>query len=626
MATIVSAKYSNTAYNSQWHWGTVNPERFAPNMYWSINTHYIIFCINFSSEVHSLSFKVRFGDEPKNLEVYLLPREVSGPSMSHYAIGTIIVPGYETGNAVDVSFGSFSTDEPSTVYVGFYTESNSADLNFYDIAASEESLPSAIPIFPATDCYVDRKAVTNFQFDAVNQYGTVKEIELEYSLNDGQAWIPIGVVFRKPYNYPVNSNTFPAQRSILWHVRAMNGDDAWGDWSETAFTTVDYPSVSTPISPKGTVEDTDEDIVFQWSSSNQSGTLPIRADIQFSYNGNDWISLEPTDGTPYKTVPAGTIHTGTIQWRVRSYNRDGDAGDWSPPAVFVARASPRIMEITADGKPFTVFTWQATEQQTYEIEIDNSVIYGSFFGDEKTFQLPDYLDDGVHTVKIRVQNEMNTWSKPGELTFTVLNVPGDDVQLSGDFDLDAELFWDDESDRTDYLVYRDGILIAETSHKSFSDRVVLGEHSYYVVNRYANGYYSKSNIVEHTMSTDVCQIAPLCGGEWLPLEKSENAQQSQSFKHSRNVAYHHFSGDKNPTPEVGDEEVLVGEFDAAWFYTEEGNKMLKHLLGQALIIKSRGEEVVIGVLEAYTKVNRKHFRGYAFSIRQMEWKDYICVE
>lgn len=495
---------------------------------------------------------------------------------------------------------------------------------------TEDAITTITDASPGNGSWQNKDEIIPFHCVYKNSFNnSATGFDIEYS-TDQVSWDRIevknysGPTYRDLY-YDMPANALPSSL-IYWRARVYNLDGVAGPWSDIyQFTTLDTPSVATALSPNGTVEDTDGDVAFQWSVSNTSGTESTGADLQYSYDGNSWINLGHTDGERILVIHGGTIHAGTIQWRVRSYNRDAIAGPWSSPVTFVARAAPRVLEVLANGKPFTMFTWQATDQQTYEIEVDG-IKYGSFFGTEKAFRLPNYLEDGTHTVKVRVQNAMNIWSNPVELTFSVLNVPGESLHLSGDFDLDAELFWNDESESSDYLVYRDGKLIGETTQRAFTDRVILGEHTYYVIHRFSSGYYSKSNEVECTLSTDMTQIALLSGGEWMPLEKSENTRRTQRFTHSRNVAYHHFSGDKNPTPEVSDEEDLVGEFDAAWFYTEEGTKKLKSLLGQALIIKSRGEEVVIGVLEAYTKVNRKHFQGYAFNIHQMEWKDYICVE
>ena len=491
--------------------------------------------------------------------------------------------------------------------------------------ATIDRITSATPASPINGASRNEKQPITFQWTTTNDLSSAPTgADLQYRYADNE-WQTLGHKDGSEKEFTADPDLFIGA-IVYWRVRAYNQDGVAGEWSsEARFTTIDAPSVSAPQFPIGTIEDTDSELTFTWTTSSTSGTAPTGADVQYSYDGSTWETLGHTDGTRSLTVQGGTIHAGTVQWRVRSYNRNGTAGAWSSPATFVAHAAPRVLEVLADGKPFTMFTWQATDQQTYEIEVDG-IKYGSFFGTEKAFQLPNYLEDGTHTVKVRVQNAMNIWSNPVELTFSVLNVPGESLHLSGDFDLDAELFWDDESESSDYLIYRDGKLIGETQQKTFADRVVLGEHTYYVINRFSSGYYSKSNEEECTLSTSIAQISLLSGGEWMPLEKSENAQQTQRFTHSRNVAYHHFSGDKNPTPEVSDEESLVGEFDAAWFYTEEGAQKLRSLLSQALIIKSRGNEVIIGVLEAYTKVNRKHFQGYAFNIHQMEWKDYICVE
>lgn len=624
MGTITSMQYGTAGshYDIAWVWN-----EFHENTNYDVTTGFLYFmlAVTFdSSSINRLSFTITnrntYNYSKLTVKVF---RGHPVPYNIEDSPPTVLSDTVNKNTSKTIKISNTGAIESNTVYIGF-SDPYGVEINISNILGGEE-YSLATPTFPKNLTYVNPRNEIEFKWSIHNQYGTVNGSELEYNLDDGQGWVSLGEVGGETNTLTVPANTFGIVDHIHWRVRSKNGDGDWGSLASAIFTTKDAPSIATAILPSGTIEDTDSDLLFRWSSSSPSGAPPTQADIQYSYDGNTWISLEPTDGTPYTTVPGGTIHAGTIQWRVRSYNRDHTPGNWSTPATFVARAAPKIQEVTTDGKPFTTITWQATDQQTYEIEVDG-YSYGSIFGKEKSFLLPDYLEDGIHSVRVRVQNELSMWSQPGELTFSVLNTPGAELLLSGDFDLDADLFWEDNSGHADYLVYRDGTCIGETSHKHFSDRVVLGEHTYYVVNRFDDGCFSKSNIVEHTLNTDVPQLALLSGGDWLPLEKSENTQQTQRFTHSRKVAYHHFSGDKNQTPEVGDEEVLTAEFDAAWFYTEEGSKTLKSLLGQALIIKSRGEEVVIGVLEAYTKVNRKHFRGYAFSIRQMEWKDYICAE
>lgn len=491
--------------------------------------------------------------------------------------------------------------------------------------ATIDRITSATPASPINGASRNEKQSITFQWITTNDLSSAPTgADLQYRYADDE-WKTFGHVDGSEKEFTADPDLFIGA-IVYWRVRAYNQDGVAGGWSsEAKFTTVDAPSVSAPQSPIGTIEDTDSELTFTWTTSSTSGSEPTGADVQYSYDGSTWETLGHTDGTRSLTVEGGTIHAGTVQWRVRSYNRNGTAGAWSSPATFVAHAAPRILDILADGKPFTTITWQATDQENYHIIIDDTITIGPVFSDDKSYQLSDYLEDGLHTVKLRVQNSMSIWSEWSEVTFNVVNVPGDEIFLQGISNADTLLSWDDAFGGP-YMIYRDGKLIGESGKKAFTDRVILGEHNYHVIRRLDDGYYSISNIYAGVMSTKVTLMAPLTGGEWTPLQKSENAKRTERFTRKRAVAYHHFSGNKFPTPEVGEQEELIGEYDVAWMYTEEGARVLDSLIGQAIIIKSRGNEVMIGVFEGYTKVNRKQFHGFSFNLTQMDWEDYVCEE
>ena len=483
---------------------------------------------------------------------------------------------------------------------------------------------TARPASPANGASKSERQSITFQWYTSNITGSNPSgADLQYRYAD-DTWQTLGHVDGNEKTFTAEPDTFIGA-VVYWRVRAYNQDGIAGDWSSEAyFSTIDAPSVSTPISPSGTIEDTDSDLVFRWSTSSTSGSTPTGADLQYSYDGITWLVLGHTDGTTQLTVSGGRIHAGTVQWQVRSYNRNGTPGAWSASATFVAHAAPRILDLITDDKPFTTFTWQATDQRDYHIVIDDDLVIGPVFDEVKTYQLTDYLEDGLHTVKIRVQNEMSVWSEWAETQFQVLNIPDGEIELQGSWDIDADLFWEDQAADAEYMVYRDGGLIGKTHSKAFADRVVLGEHRYHVIRRLSDGCYSISNTVSGSMSTRLTRVAPLVGGEWLALVKSENAKRSERFTRRRKVAYHHFSGNKFPTPEIGDQEELIGEYDAAWMHTEEGAKILDSLVGQAIIVKSRSGKVIIGVLEGYTSGDKKHFSGFTFDLKQMDWEDYVC--
>lgn len=502
----------------------------------------------------------------------------------------------------------------------FYT----ADSPISIVSVSPKNGASAVETSPITFYFTTNNAISTPPKDVDIRWKTI-DSEWQYLEHLADSMTP-GTGGGNPLanTVVIPANTFPVA-VIYYQVRAYNQDDIAGDWSSEAyFSTIDAPSVSTPISPSGTIEDTDSDLVFRWSTSSTSGSTPTGADLQYSYDGITWLVLGHTDGTTQLTVSGGRIHAGTVQWQVRSYNRNGTPGAWSASATFVAHAAPRILDLITDDKPFTTFTWQATDQRDYHIVIDDDLVIGPVLDEVKTYQLTDYLEDGLHTVKIRVQNEMSVWSEWAETQFQVLNIPDGEIELQGSWDIDADLFWEDQATDAEYMVYRDGGLIGKTHSKAFSDRVVLGEHRYHVIRRLSDGCYSISNTVSGSMSTRLTRVAPLVGGEWLALVKSENAKRSERFTRRRKVAYHHFSGNKFPTPEIGDQEELIGEYDAAWMHTEEGAKILDSLVGQAIIVKSRSGKVIIGVLEGYTSGEKKHFSGFTFDLKQMDWEDYVC--
>lgn len=173
-----------------------------------------------------------------------------------------------------------------------------------------------------------------------------------------------------------------------------------------------------------------------------------------------------------------------------------------------------------------------------------------------------------------------------------------------------------------YYVYRDDILIARTADPAYTDRTALGTHTYRVLNRLANDNYEHSNEVTVTITADTLMIAPLNGGEWLRLNLSDKSDREFSFDRTRAVSYVHYSGAAFPEAEIGEEEELTGSFDAAWLRTEiESAKAFMALLGTAVVVKTPGDVVLVGVLEGYRRRDPTFYLAYTFTVRQMDWRE-----
>ena len=423
------------------------------------------------------------------------------------------------------------------------------------------------------------------------------------------------------YEVPVAANTFPVG-TIEWK---MTCTDATGTLLESAVYTVsttDSLSAATQLTPSTTVEDGSAPIVFSWTVDSPTGTAPTGADLQYSLNnGSTWNTLATISGeaTTY-TAAANTFSAGDILWRVRVKNADGVAGNWSQ-ASFVCMAAPAAPAINTDALPFATISWQATGQQAYELIIDGESL-GVTFGSEKQRTLQKPLFDGTHRTEVRVQNVYGLWSPFGAITFSVENDPGETITLDGDFSIDAALSWETNQSTADFLIFRDEALIGHTAGSRFVDRFVLGEHSYYVINRLPSGNYSRSNTVTGRLCVRRPTVAPIEGGEWITLKYSEKSMPEQRFTWSRMHSLRHIAGAKWPVLEISPYEDLSGTYDAAFLCACDA-AAFRALRGKAVIMKSRDGKVVIGALVNVSEVVNAFYLATQFTIEQIHWEDYV---
>ena len=257
----------------------------------------------------------------------------------------------------------------------------------------------------------------------------------------------------------------------------------------------------------------------------------------------------------------------------------------------------------------------------------DGVLYGPYFGTAKTFSVPDYLEDGGHTVSVEVQNSFGLWSNPGSMSFSVTNVPGDPVTLTGLFDRDAELSWSTTDATSDFLIYRDGVQIGHAFGRSFTDRVGLGYHSWRVINRLPGGYYTASNVVSGTLMTGRLAIAPLSGGAWLELTKSENSARSVVWNESQRVVLRQFAGQIYPQAEAAPYKTMSAGFDVAWTHAEaEQAAVFASLIGQPVIFKTPCEGAMVGILTAWQRNNMHFYRSYSATVQRIHWRDYVDAD
>ena len=423
----------------------------------------------------------------------------------------------------------------------------------------------------------------------------------------------------------IAANTFPVASTIQWYVRVTDAGGTSTNTSTFSFSTTAQAMVATTVSPKGSVEENNAPITFRWNLSSADGFPASRVVLEwYKTSTSSWETLTDTNSaiTSY-TAAANTFPTGEINWRVKAYNVDSVAGSYST-ATFTSFGAPNAPVLDSDQVPFTTITWQASEQEAYEINIDGKQ-YGPYFGTDKSFTLVDYLEDGQYTAKVRVLGQYSLWSAWGEITLYIQNVPGEDVNLTAKTFVDADLSWATEELTSDFLIYRNGKQIGHTTGNTFIDRLANGETEYFVVNRLADGNYSKSQVLQRNIKLDNTYIAEASGGEWFVARYTTSVAGNLSVNETIDTSFTKIAGKVYPTASVSEFRTTIVSMSTAFLNSnKEEQKRFLSLQGKPVIAKFKdGRSGVFMITSLRDQRNTPFYVEYSFTMQQIDWEDYI---
>lgn len=423
-------------------------------------------------------------------------------------------------------------------------------------------------------------------------------------------------------NVTVPANTFPTASTIEWY---LSGTDNCGTTSSTEVYTISTaaPLLSATLqTPVNSVEDGSQPITFSWDLEDAANTRGIWLGYTTTYGGSlTALSNRPSGGAITEfTAAAGTFPAGTVYWGLYVYNQDGTRGSLIS-SEFVSIAAPDApTALTATTVPFTTISWQSAEQEAYRIYIDEELVKTGF-GSAKTYTVDEPLSDGTHSISVQVQGVYGLWSNAASVSVSIQNSGSGTLTLSVEFQIDASLSWT-STGTGEYFIYRDGIRIGHTAGTEFSDRYVLGSHGYYVLQKLSSGDYLKSDIVALDMFVNGCWISRHDNGGWIELKLSENSDSEQTFSYSRTHSLRHVMGASYPVLEVSPYEDLTASYDCA-FTDRESELEFRNMIGHTVILKSRNDQVIIGLLTGVQKNVRNFYNSYLFSIQQIHWEDYV---
>lgn len=422
----------------------------------------------------------------------------------------------------------------------------------------------------------------------------------------------------------IAANTFPTADTISWYVVGTDDEGTTTQTSVFSFSTTAGDVSTSCLDPVNQVIDGSADYTFSWSIESTDGQAASRTILQYSTDdGATWTDIidEASQVTSY-TVAGGTFPAGSVDWRVQAYNIDGTLGTYTASSFISVTAPAAVQGLAATSVPYSTITWQSSEQQAYQISVDGSVVIKAFGADVYSYTLTDPLDDGTHEISVIVQGIYGYWSQPSMVTVSIQNVSGDAVTLQGETGIDALLTWVTSSAVSDFYVYRDGMNVGHTNNTAFYDKMSLGSHSYYIRNKLADGNYTQSNTVMVTSEAKGTFISLLNGNEWLEITHSENSASEQMYNYNRRYSLNHYSGAMYPVLELSPFEDFYGqyEFGCKDYATA---KAFETFRGKEVIIKSRGDVVMVGAMVSLSSHYGDFIKGYTFSIQRIHVEDYI---
>ena len=423
----------------------------------------------------------------------------------------------------------------------------------------------------------------------------------------------------------VPANTFAGTTSIQWQVAvtANSGVVTTSDW--VTLSTADATPTAAPLSPVDTVIDGSKDVLFQWQHSISTGTAQSKADLQKSTDGITWQTLATVTGAARQwTCPAGTLTSSIKYWRVRTYNADGIAGEWSDAAQIVVIAAPTApsIQIKSTG-PRPSISWQTSEQEAYQVELDGKLFGGTHYGTEKTWTSPAYLADGSHTARVRVQNQYGMWSNWGAAALPVTNTPGASITLTVQASSVADLNWQTSGSYDFYLVYRNGKPIAKLTQTQYTDELSSGSTTYQVRGCYNDsGNYGLSSAVTVDVRAEVHQVSDLDTGQTLRLPYSDSQHRQTTRTLSRQVELLQLSGAYYPVAVEVDSGTDSLSITAA-LLDESEIRQLMGLVGKLVCAKTPQGDMVIGYITSLPKQHDGFLNVFNFTIEQIDFDDEV---
>lgn len=378
---------------------------------------------------------------------------------------------------------------------------------------SEGSYDTILQNFTAIVQYTDTKATPvgtcsylggylNNNVDNQITFGTTKlNIDEQYVVTGGTLYYKLkSASTYSSIAFTGNACTIPAGTLQFAQYYDAYADLTCDDGMSCSITlsdlnTHDTIGTVTAVSPVNTVVYGEGD--FSWTYSNDSGAAQYAYDIQTSYDsGETWTIIENHVVTPNTYAHVTGINAGNLLWRVRAYNQEDIASEWSNSLAIISNAAPEapvIGNISGNGR--VTVSWSVQDQVAYEVKItaNGETIYdsGVEYSTLRNHYVNRYLPNGEYEVGVRVFNAFGKASTYNIVSFSqVTGLNTLNASASADPGDQGVIINASMPNAVTYYLIRNDVLVAQFNG-IYTDRFANGRIRYSVIGVDANDRFAQ---------------------------------------------------------------------------------------------------------------------------------------
>lgn len=493
--------------------------------------------------------------------------------------------------------------------------------------STAEPLSTAVALSPKNTS-IDAAQGVDFSWQHRINTGTAPtgaDIQLS---DDGSTWTDLAHVTGEATTYHAAPGEV-LSGTHFWRVRTYNQDDAAGSWSDSAT----FAAIAPPPTPS-VMATAEARPTVSWTAAEQQA-YEIQLDSQ---------SFGPFFGQATTWRATTYLADGAHTARVRVQNAYGLWSDWGAWTFTVANGAGQAITLTAQSGESPILSWTS------------AIVIPTITGDDME-RGAIRTSDGTNSAsnyRARTSGYLELW--PGETVavdgykFAVVRYAERNLTtftdapkaLDGaDYTADRHAFYRLSLAKLDntsftvaelptvaaaitvtvrqpdsYLIYRDGVLIAQTTAQSYTDTgAAAGQHSYQVRGIFADlGSYLISNTAtaEATISGMVILDAGTGTALSCPtvLEADRVIREAQSI----NVSFIHYAGAIWPVAEATRERDNTYACAPTWPRGQEPD--LLALMGREVLVRDQYGGRCYGVIVRITPETRQTRVRYAIQIQQ----------